>query len=286
MQLQLRPKTSLDLALPWVLGGPEAPLPRLGRRNLFLLAARECFRDGHLDDHENEVLQRLCRVLKIPSKDARKMAGVARAEVQSGKVARGGALDVEKLFRKAADLAAADGEVDTREAVLLDLCGRVLGLPLSTRKDILEDARREPTGEFENTDELAAQADSDSDMIADQLVAEAGAEGPSIEVGPATPGDAETGASHAVSERAPVVEFEVPSVDGSSVASSFGSPRTGNWNSGKGSDRWKKKQRETERKARRVTRSPGGQAAEGGPPTWLMPVMAGLLVVLLSVCMG
>ncbi len=256
---------SLDLALPWILSEEPASrseksdrIPRLGRRNLFLLACRECFRDGELDARENHLLQTLVRMLRLSPQDAQRMAALAQSEIRSGKVSKGGALDVEKLYLKASSLALRDGTIDEREGRLLEGLGKVLGFD-EMRCEGLRARLMPRPGPVEAEDSM-----------------EDGISGPH-----------EAAAEPARVEQPPVLEVSLPDMpQGLTSTMTMADGRTGgNWMA---NQRWIKERERAQKqqqqvKARSRTPAPVSEArtVPAGLPAWMMPAVAGLLVVLL-----
>lgn len=111
-------------------GEPKEGPPRLNRRNLFLLAARDAFRDGQLDAQERAFLEKFAVALHIPNRDARSYLKVARAEHAAGKLQPGGSLDPKMVFKRACALAHAKGRIDGEEREILGSFSDALGVSM------------------------------------------------------------------------------------------------------------------------------------------------------------
>lgn len=130
---------SLDVDLGWFARGESSdssPKVPLGAKNLFLLAARECWRDGRIDARDNELLKRLQQALRLPPPVAAKLFQVAAAEYRESRLPPNEALDRAKLFRKAYRMASRDGR-PARAHALLHRLGAALRIRAGTIRQAL-----------------------------------------------------------------------------------------------------------------------------------------------------
>lgn len=117
---------------------PRSVRPCLDRRRLFFLGCRDAFRDGRVEDFENEFLRELQKTLEVPRDEAQEIAVRARRAAQlEGNGEERSALDPERLFRSACRLAWADGELEAREGELLEDLAELLGLEADQSRQIL-----------------------------------------------------------------------------------------------------------------------------------------------------
>ncbi|MBI4871288.1 MAG: hypothetical protein HY814_06940, partial [Candidatus Riflebacteria bacterium] len=86
---------------------------------LFQIAAEEVFRDGEVAPAENAVLRDLAMSLGLEPERAREIASLAKRKFKAGKLGERRSFDAETLHRRAMAQAAADGQVDEKEARLL-----------------------------------------------------------------------------------------------------------------------------------------------------------------------
>lgn len=105
--------------------GPGA----LGPRELFVLVAEECFRDGRIDPGENQVLNRLTSRLGLEKADVVEMAKAARERFQAGELGDARPLDPAPLVARVEEAIRADGVVEEAELELLRDVRALLGVP-------------------------------------------------------------------------------------------------------------------------------------------------------------
>lgn len=311
----LTPATSLDLELPWILTQVVADeatnIPKLGRRNLFLLACREVYRGGDIGPAENQLLQNLGTGLRLKPADAVKLASVARGEVLAGKVTPR-RFDPERFFLKAVDLAATDGQIDPREQRFLTALASLLGfgtpkvqellarlqkaheasedaLPATpgvatvSRSQLIADAELFGAPEVEGgmSCDLGLPEDSIGDSgftplseLSKDLPPEV-VEAASIEAGPSNP-DA--------TPETPAPEVEEEAEGATAEMSQSGGDRTHCWykKGGKGSKWAKDQEKQRRREERQRRRTAAGQDAR----EWLVPaIMGGVGLALLLIAL-
>ncbi len=102
--------------------------PELDARNLFLLVARECFRDGLVDAADNLVLNRLCRFLRVDGSLMVRLMATVRNEFLDGRLPLGDALDRRDVFLRACRFAREMGDVSIRAGRLLAGLAQILEL--------------------------------------------------------------------------------------------------------------------------------------------------------------
>jgi hypothetical protein len=140
---------SLDVDLGWFGDGEgrdQGPKVPMGAKNLFLLAARECWRDGRIDARDNELLKRLQQALHLPAPVAARLFQVAQTEHQENRLPPNEELDRAKLFRKAYRLASRDGR-PARAHALLHRLGAALRIKAGTLRQALIKAASMVTGD-------------------------------------------------------------------------------------------------------------------------------------------
>lgn len=122
-----RPVTSPMNAPPKPRAKPAPKAETLTREELFRLATEEAFKDGHVDADENRTLQVLGGLLKLDADTAIRLAKQARKKFKEGQL-QGGRFDALELYRKAHELAMADGELEADEAQILASLRSILKL--------------------------------------------------------------------------------------------------------------------------------------------------------------
>lgn len=128
------PRGQVDLQLAW--RKSEDGSIRLGRGNLFLIAAREAYRPGSLAPEEKSFLTRLAHSLRLDEAAARKLLEAARADAKKGAL-EPGRFEPNEVFRKACSMAESDGHVDPKEKLLLEGLANALGIPEKSAQSTL-----------------------------------------------------------------------------------------------------------------------------------------------------
>lgn len=110
----------------------------LGREELFTLVAEEVFRDGVVEDHENELLNRLMSFLKLPIERAKAICREAQDKFKKGEMGAPRALDRSQLFERVLEGVYADGQVDDEEKHMVKALRVLLGVGDETFREIMK----------------------------------------------------------------------------------------------------------------------------------------------------
>lgn len=132
------------------------PPPKpLSRRDLFELISDEALRDGVVEPHENRILQKMAKFLRLSAEESTAIAKASIRRYQSGELGQSRALSPEALFQEAQRLVLDDGQVDEEEAVMLRALRHVLGLEPTAEVPV------EPPSPGSTTPHLARALDQD-----------------------------------------------------------------------------------------------------------------------------
>lgn len=109
----------------------------LDRATAFRLFARECLRDGEVDDWERRRLMGLASLLRLDETQARQALLEARDDVRASGLVAGAAADPEALYRCILTAALADGVADPAEVRVLLAVRQLLNVDDSTHAALL-----------------------------------------------------------------------------------------------------------------------------------------------------
>lgn len=98
------------------------------RAALFSMIADEAFRDGVVEDFENQILVTMARFLRLEAPEAQRLAREARERFRAGSLGEVRPLSPLELYSTALGFVLSDGEVDALEAGMLEGLRLALGI--------------------------------------------------------------------------------------------------------------------------------------------------------------
>ncbi|MBI4866153.1 MAG: tetratricopeptide repeat protein [Candidatus Wallbacteria bacterium] len=128
----------------------------LSRRGILQLALEEAYRDGKPSDEEKRIVQYLLKAFKLNEKDYRAVKTRIKEKYKAGELAAGGEMDPVVVYRRALELAFADGKISGKEKTYLKILAKVLWITPEEHQRVI----RELKGEDSRSEEAFATAEA------------------------------------------------------------------------------------------------------------------------------